>query len=57
MTLMDIGLIIIFGVCLPTWDVYSDIGFAITLIQPKCYTLPTAILYGIIHNHIGGKST
>ena len=54
---MDIGLIIIFGLCFPTWDVYSDIGLAISLIQPKCYTLPTAILYGIIHNHIGGKST
>ena len=57
MTLVDIGLIVIFGVCFPTWDVYSDIGLAISLIQPKCYTLPTAILYGIIHNHIGGKST
>ena len=32
MTLMDIGLIVIFGVCFPTWDVYSDIGLAITLI-------------------------
>ena len=57
MTLMDILLIVIFGVCLPTWDVYSDIGLAITLIQPKCYTPPTALAYGIRHNLIGGKGT
>ena len=52
MTLMDIGLIVIFGLCFPTWDVYSDIGLAITLIQPRCYDPPTAFSYGRRHNHI-----
>ena len=54
MTLMDIGLIIIFGLCFPTWDVYSDIGLAITLIQPKCYR-PTDLHTSIIYNR--GKGT
>ena len=58
MTLMDIGLIVIFGLCFPTWDVYSDIGLAITLIQPKCYTPPTVFSYGIRHNYIlNGKDS
>ena len=56
MTLMDIGLIVIFGLCFPTWDVYSDIGLAITLIQPRCYNPPTIFAYGTRHNHtLNGK--
>ena len=58
MTLMDIGLIVIFGLCFPTWDVYSDIDLAITLIQPKCYSIPSVVDYGITHNHISnGKDS
>ena len=58
MTLMDMGLIVIFGLCFPTWDVYSDIGLAITLIQPKCYTIPTAVAYGKRQNHLlNGKNS
>ena len=52
MTLVDVGLMIIFGLCLPTWDVYSDLGLAINLVQPKCYGLPSALAYGIRHNHL-----
>ena len=37
MPLTDAILIFIFDICLPTWDVFSDLIFAFTLIIPRYY--------------------
>ena len=36
MSLVDILVTFVFGVCLPTLDTYSDLGLAYTLIRPTC---------------------
>ena len=51
MGLGDIVLIIIFGLCLPTWDIYTDILLAYDLFQPKCYEPPTAFTYMVNHGY------
>ena len=38
MTFSDALSTFLFGVALPSWDVYSDLIFAYTLAIPKCYT-------------------
>ena len=37
MSAIDTIVTLLFGICLPTWDVYSDFIFAFKLIIPKCY--------------------
>ena len=36
MSIIDAWFTFLFNVCLPTWDVYKDVYFAFTLIQPIC---------------------
>ena len=36
MTFSDALFTFLFGVGLPSWDVYSDLIFALTLVSPRC---------------------
>ena len=37
MSIADAIFTFLFGVALPSWDVYSDLFFSISLIIPRCY--------------------
>ena len=37
MSFFDALFTFLFGVALPSWDVYSDMFFSLTLIIPRCY--------------------
>ena len=43
MTIVDVLTTFFLGVCLPSWDVYSDIGLAYYLIRPTCRNFVSAI--------------
>ena len=45
MTILDVLTIFIAGICLPSWDVYSDIGLAYHLIKPTCRNFDSAIQF------------
>ena len=36
MSIVDMLVTFVFGVCLPSWDTYSDLVLAYTLIRPTC---------------------
>ena len=40
----------LFGVGLPSWDVYSDVIFALTLAIPRCYDYEAYLYYEKYHN-------
>ena len=40
----------LFGVGLPSWDVYSDLIFASTLAIPRCYDYEAYLYYEKYHN-------
>ena len=56
MGIFDIGILLTFGIFFPTFDIYTDIYFAIYLLQSRCYEFPggfpTASKYAIIHQLI-----
>ena len=50
MSVMDALFTLLFGVCLPTWDVYSDFISAFRLIIPRCYDYKAYYYYEKYHN-------
>ena len=50
MTITDALFTFLFGVALPSWDVYSDLFFSITLIIPRCYDYEGYQYYEKYHN-------
>ena len=50
MSAIDAIFTILFGVCLPTWDVYSDFISAFRLIIPTCYDYKANYYYEKYHN-------
>ena len=50
MSLLDAIFTFFFGVCLPSWDVYSDFVSAFTLIIPRCYDCKAYHYYEKYHN-------
>ena len=49
MTFFEALFTFIFGVGLPSWDVYSDLIFALTLAIPRCYDYEDYLYY---ENHL-----
>ena len=50
MTFFDALFTFLFGVALPSWDVYSDLIFALTLAIPRCYDYEGYHYYEKYHN-------
>ena len=50
MSFPDILFTFLFGVGLPSWDVYSDLIFASTLAIPRCYDYEAYQYYAKYHN-------
>ena len=50
MTFFDALFTFLFGVALPSWDVYSDLIFALTLAIPRCYDYKGYHYYEKYHN-------
>ena len=50
MSFSDALFTFLFGVGLPSWDVYSDVIFALTLAIPRCYHYEGFYYYAKYHN-------
>ena len=50
MSFPDILFTFLFGVGLPSWDVYSDLIFALTLASPRCNDYEAYLYYEKYHN-------
>ena len=50
MSFSDALFTFLFGVGLPSWDVYSDLIFALTLAIPRCYNYEAYHYYEKYHN-------
>ena len=50
MSFSDALFTFLFGVGLPSWDVYSDVIFALTLAIPRCYDYEAYLYYEKYHN-------
>ena len=50
MSFSDALFTFLFGVGLPSWDVYSDLIFALTLVSPRCYDYEAYLYYEKYHN-------
>ena len=50
MSFSDALFTFLFGVGLPSWDVYSDLIFALTLAIPRCYDYEAYLYYEKYHN-------
>ena len=53
MSFSDALFTFLFGVGLPSWDVYSDLIFASTLAIPRCYDYEAYLYYEKYHNWSG----
>ena len=53
MSFVDALFTFLFGVALPSWDVYSDVIFAYTLIIPRCNDYEAYHYYEKYHNWRG----
>ena len=52
MTIADVALIFIFCMCFPSVDIYTDVYFASTLLQPKCYKPASLVTYGVNNGYV-----
>ena len=52
MTIADVAIILIFCICFPSVDIYTDVYFASTLLQPKCYKPGSALTYGLNYGYV-----
>ena len=52
MTIVDVALIFIFCICFPSVDIFTDVYFASTLLQPKCYKPGSALTYGLKYGYV-----
>ena len=50
MSFSDALFTFLFGVGLPSWDVYSDLIFALTLVIPRCNDYEAYLYYEKSHN-------
>ena len=49
MSMVDALVTFLFGVCLPSWDVYSDIGLAYRFLSNRCHTFKSSLYYEKYH--------
>ena len=45
MSITDALMTFLFGVCLPSWDVYSDMGLAYHFLTERCHTFKPYLYY------------
>ena len=45
MSTVDALVTFLFGVCLPTWDVYSDMGLAYRFFTTRCHNFKSTLYY------------
>ena len=56
MGIFSFTILVVFGICFPTFDVYTDVYFAYDLLQPKCYKYPNKSTYANIHKFVLDKT-
>ena len=57
MSMVDALVTFLFGVCLPSWDVYSDVGLAYRFLTNRCHTFKSYLYYEKYHQwKFGGYS-
>ena len=49
MSMVDALVTFLFGVCLPSWDVYSDVGLAYRFLTNRCHTFKSSLYYEKYH--------
>ena len=60
MTTVDALMTFLFGICLPSWDVYSDIALSYSFWSTRCHTFDSSLYYEKYHQwkanwQIGGN--